>query len=137
MREPHAIAVDVADLQMAGLQKPQAGGVGRHQKRAVLQIRRLLEERCNLLTRQNVRQALRHLGARQIEFGLSALECHAVQKLQRAAHDIAAAVRELALFEQVQQVALDFLLCDLIRRAAVELREHRHRFDVRLLRAIG
>lgn len=65
-------------------------------------------------SRENLRQALRHFGAWQIEFGFAALQCHAVQELQRAAHDVAAAVCELALFEQVQQVVLDFVLCDLI-----------------------
>ena len=122
----HPVRIEVGHLQVAGLQQAQARAIGGHQKRPMREVRRVFEERGDLLAREDLRQALPHPGTRQLKFGFPALEGHTIQKLQRAAHNIAATVRELALLQKVKQVALDFLRCNLFRRAAVELGEPRH-----------
>lgn len=60
-----------------------------------------------------------------------------IQKLQRAAPDVATAVGELALLQQVEQVVLHFFTGDLIGRTTVVFGESRHGVDIALLRALG
>ncbi len=103
----------------------------------MLQVGGLLEQLCHLLAREDLRQPLRHLGPRQIELCIPTLERHAVEKLQGAAGNIDRTVRELALFEQVQQITLYFLFTEAVRALAMKLRKPRHPLHVGLARAQG
>lgn len=110
----HAIGVDIADLDVTRLRQSQARCIGGHQEGAVLQVGRVLEKRGDFLTRENLRQALGDPRARQLELRVRHLEGDAIEKLQRARHHVAAAVRELALPEQIQQILPALGLADVL-----------------------
>src|SRR5882672_2694045 len=101
----------------------------------MLQVAGLLEQPCHFLARKNLRQPLRHLRARQIELRFPPLERHPVEKLQGAAGNVDRTVRELALFEQMQQKTLYVLFTKAVRALAVEFRKPRHPLHVSLARA--
>ena len=65
------------------------------------------EQPRDLLAGEDLRQLLRLLGSRQRELRRRSLEGDPVEELKRAGGDVAAARGELALGEQVQQIALD------------------------------
>lgn len=120
---------------MADLVQPQPRAVSRHQNRAVLQIHRLLQQRRDLLAREDLRQLLRGARPWNDKLRLAPLERDAVEEPQPLRHDVATRPGELPLFDQVQEVALDLPLADPVRAPSVVLREPRHRPQVRFARA--
>ena len=117
---------------MADLGEAQARAVGGHKNRAVLGVRGLLDERCHFLARENLRQLLRLASLRNLELRLGTLERHTVEESNALRGDVAARPGELALANQVKQVALNLLLSDVVWTASIVLRKLRHRPDIRL-----
>jgi hypothetical protein len=54
--DDHALAVDVADLQVSDFSAPSAGGIQRHQQDAVEGPLRCIDETCDLLLAEHLRQ---------------------------------------------------------------------------------
>ncbi len=130
--EGHALAVDVAHFEPCDLADPEAGAVGRHQEHAVLDVRRDREEPLDLLAAQDLGQPLGHFGARQTELRLTLSECDAIEKPQAIGDEVAGAVGEPPLLQEVQEVALHLLDGDPIGTPPIELRQAPHRLDIRL-----
>lgn len=79
----HALTVDVADLQAGRFRDPQAGGVGRHQDRAVLDATDGFKEARHFIRTENDRELARLLWHHNLFDCQVAFERDVVKKPQR------------------------------------------------------
>ena len=104
--EHHALAVDVADFQLARFAAAQAGAVERQQQRAVIEILRAGDQALDLLGTEHDRQAESPLRIRQVLVHVAPLAGRARQK-NRSAADLGdhRAHGEPPLLQQIDLVA--------------------------------
>jgi hypothetical protein len=135
--EAHPIrrGLDVAHLEGTDFGEPQPGSVGGHQDGTGAQGIAGGEQPSDLVAREHHGQTLGHFGHRNLEPELALLQDVAEEEAAGAGGLIDAGVGQLLLLNQVQQVALDLLGVEPIRRAAVVLGQSRYAGQVGLPRA--
>lgn len=122
--------------QRAQLAHTQTQRVGATEQGARLQVRRARQQRRDLGARQDLGQALGRRGQRDLKRLAVQAQHLAVQEAKRAAVLVDAGAREMALAQQVQQVALHLVGVQLLGAAPVVARQAGNGLDVGLLRAL-
>src|SRR5207244_11170119 len=101
----HALAIDVADLQLARFAPTQAGAVEREQQRAVIEILRARDETLDLVRAEHDRQAEALLRIRQVLAHVASLQHITAEESQRADLRDHRPHGEPPLLEEIQVVA--------------------------------
>ena len=137
--DAHAVnvAVDVLGAQVAHLAQAQPRAVGHHQEASRLVVAGRGEQPRQLLAREDLGQALRGRGQRDLERVAVPAEHDAVEEAVGAAVLVDAGARQLALAQQVQQILLHFSAVQHVRAAPVMPRQPRHGINVGLLGSLG
>lgn len=127
------MAVDVSHAQVAQLGQAQACAVGQHEEGARLGVPGCGHQASDLLAREDLGQALRGRGQRDLEDAAITLKHLDVEKPEGAAVLVDGGAREFALVEQVQQIGLNLMGVERIGAASVVLSQAGHRLDVGFL----
>ena len=99
--DEHSVAVNIGDPQPHDFRDPQAGGIGRHQRGAMLQARHRREKSHDLVGAQDHRQLLllTCIGD-ALKDRRGAAECDAVEEAQGADRDVEAGPRDAGCGEE-------------------------------------
>jgi len=135
--EHHPLAVDVGGLEVRGFGDAQAGRIGRHQDRSVLEAVDRVEEVHHFLWAENYRQPEGPLGHGYLVDSPGALERHFVQKAQRAHRDTNAAGRQHSRLRQMQLIGSNFFRTEIFRRTMKVFRVGNDLLDIGRLRILG
>jgi len=122
---------------MAQLADPQPRGVGGHQQRLVAQIRGRLQDASHLFAAEDLRQALWLAGAGQVDLVARPLQHFAEQEADGVQRQVATAVGELALVQQMDQIAAHLLVTETVGTEVVVGRYAPHPLDVALFGEFG
>ena len=135
--EAHAVggALDVAELQSADLGHAQAGGVGGGEQRTRAQACARVDQTRDLIAREDLRQALGHLGHGDVQAHLGFAQHRAKQEAKCAGSLIDAGIGELPVGDEMQKVALQLLGAQRVGGAVVMFGERANRRAVGLMRA--
>ena len=133
----HAFGIDIAHAHPPDLARPQPRGIGRHQHRAMLGVRRDGEQPHQLVVVEDLGQGRRRLGAGQVEVRIRHTESDAVQEAHAVTHAVAALPAQPPLFVQVDEIVLNLLGRDLVGTAAVVTGEPCDGGEVGLLGVLG
>jgi hypothetical protein len=129
----HPTAVDIADLQPHRLRGPQAGSIGRGQRRAALQAGHGFEKAHDLVRAQHQRQLARLARIRDAFRQIAPAQRHAVEEAQGTDGLVERRPGD-ALGNELHLIGAHGFHIQPIGRAAKILTELRHRVDVRSLR---
>jgi hypothetical protein len=100
----------------------------------MFELRRRCDQSFDLFATQNLRQLLRYSRSRHAKLQLLTLERVVIEETQCVQRHQAAAAGELALFDQIQQVALNLFLRQPLGAAPIVLGQRRDRFGIRMSR---
>lgn len=98
---------------------PQARAVGGHQQDAMAEIGHPIDQSCDLLTTENLRQLAGALRHRDRERARLMAKGGPGEEPQSAHHRAQASPREAALFDEMAHVALHVAIAELVRGATV------------------
>ncbi len=131
--DQHAVAVDIGDPQLHDFRDPQAGGVGRHQRGAMLQARHRREKPHDLVSAQDYGQLLLLARIGNALDHRSAAERDAVEEAQGTDRDVEAGPRDAGRSE-VDLIGADFLQPEPVGRPVEVLSEFGDRVHIATLR---
>jgi hypothetical protein len=110
--EDHPLAVDVVDAQGDDFRDPQAGGIGGHEDRAMLDVDEGREEAGHLIKAEDGREPLGLLGARDVDHDPVAFERDLVEEPEGGDGLVVDAPGDVLLLDEVEEEGTDLLAAE-------------------------